>query len=61
MHNQEAPSQAPTQIRYVVTAYIAASNPEDAETYREHLSCVHEFEVREFLFTDDEIEEDVER
>ena len=45
----------------MVTAYIDGKDSEDAEEYREHLSCVHEFEVREFLFTDEEIEEDVER
>ena len=31
-------------------AYINSETNEAAE-YREHLSSVHEFEVREFLFT----------
>ena len=45
----------------MVSTYIDGQESEEADEYRKHLSSCHEFEVREFLFTDDEIEEDVER
>ncbi len=31
----------------------------DNKNLKECFSCKHEFEIREFLFTDDEVEEDV--
>ena len=59
--NSQDKTKCPTKICYIVSAYIDGQDPDDSSCLKEHLSCSHEFEVREFLFTDDEITDDVER
>jgi len=56
MQNQGDASKRPTQICYQVEAFIGNPETEEGAEIRQHMCKIHEFEVREFLFTSDEIE-----
>ena len=49
------------QVCYTVEMFIDTDGASGMDDVRECFTREHEFEIREFLFTDDEVEADVEK
>ena len=48
------------QVCYTVEVFIDTDGAEDSSELKECFTSEHEFEIREFMFTDDEVKDDVE-